>query len=169
MITFLKETLWKQFGASIDMLGNAIAMYPDEHWDTRRRFFYIAYHTLIFLDYYLSYPAQALSSPLSFTLCAESAIPAEAVDDIVPNRIYTKKELLAYLQSSREKCHQLIMSLNPEILADKWIEIDGDKTFAMLELLLYNMRHVQHHAGQLNMMLRQAIGAAPDWVPAAKE
>ena len=32
------------------------------------------------------------------------------------------------------------------------------------ELLLYNMRHVQHHAAQLNMRLRQATDSAPDWV-----
>jgi uncharacterized damage-inducible protein DinB len=32
------------------------------------------------------------------------------------------------------------------------------------ELLLYNMRHVQHHAAQLNMRLRQTIDSAPDWV-----
>ena len=32
------------------------------------------------------------------------------------------------------------------------------------ELLLYNMRHVQHHAAQLNMRLRQATDSAPLWV-----
>ena len=32
------------------------------------------------------------------------------------------------------------------------------------ELLLYNMRHVQHHAAQLNMLLRQKTDSAPDWV-----
>jgi hypothetical protein len=26
------------------------------------------------------------------------------------------------------------------------------------------MRHVQHHAAQLNMLLRQTTEAAPDWV-----
>jgi len=32
------------------------------------------------------------------------------------------------------------------------------------EILLYNMRHVQHHAAQLNQLLRQEIDQAPDWV-----
>jgi uncharacterized damage-inducible protein DinB len=32
------------------------------------------------------------------------------------------------------------------------------------ELLLYNMRHVQHHAAQLNLLLRQTTDSAPDWV-----
>ena len=36
------------------------------------------------------------------------------------------------------------------------------------ELLLYNLRHVQHHAGQLNLMLRQETDAAPGRVCAAE-
>jgi uncharacterized damage-inducible protein DinB len=33
------------------------------------------------------------------------------------------------------------------------------------ELLLYNMRHVQHHAAQLNMLLRRRTNSAPPrWV-----
>jgi hypothetical protein len=32
------------------------------------------------------------------------------------------------------------------------------------ELLLYNMRHVQHHVAQLNLLLRQTVDSAPAWV-----
>jgi uncharacterized damage-inducible protein DinB len=32
------------------------------------------------------------------------------------------------------------------------------------ELLIYNMRHVQHHAAQLNMLLRERTNSAPNWV-----
>jgi hypothetical protein len=31
------------------------------------------------------------------------------------------------------------------------------------ELHLYNMRHVQHHAGQLNLLLRQAADIGSGW------
>jgi uncharacterized damage-inducible protein DinB len=30
------------------------------------------------------------------------------------------------------------------------------------------MRHVQHHAAQLNLMLRQATDSAPDWISRAR-
>jgi hypothetical protein len=30
------------------------------------------------------------------------------------------------------------------------------------------MRHVQHHAGQLNLILRQKIDSAPRWVKKTK-
>jgi hypothetical protein len=35
---------------------------------------------------------------------------------------------------------------------------------SMAELHLYNMRHVQHHAAQLNLILRRETDSAPAWV-----
>lgn len=162
MITALKESLWKQFGASIDMLENAIRLWPEEYWDSKKKFFYNAYHCLIFLDYYLTIPAQKLSSPLSFSETDNT--PKEGIDDLVPDRVYSKKELLDYLEASREKCHKLIGGLSQEKLEERWIDVSGNKNFSVFEILLYNMRHVQHHAAQLNMLLRKEINEAPRWV-----
>lgn len=164
MIDAIKNDLWKQFGASIDMLRNAIMQWPDEYWDSRKRFFYVAYHCLIFLDYYLTIPPKAFSSPLPFTFAESDLVSDEVVDDIIPDRIYSKIELIDYLQSCREKCHALIRALTEEKLKERWIEVDGRMNYSVLEILLYNMRHVQHHAAQLNLFLRQGINNAPDWV-----
>jgi hypothetical protein len=169
MINTLKESLWKQFGASIDMLKNAIMLWPEAYWNTNKKFFYNAYHCLIFLDYYLTIPAQPFSSPLPFTIAESDEVIGEAVDDLVPDRVYSKKELLGYLQSSREKCHKLIAGLTEEKLEERWIEESGTMNYSVLEILLYNMRHVQHHAAQLNLLLRQGINNAPDWVSRAKD
>jgi len=169
MINALKEALWKQFGASIDMLKNAITLCPEEYWNANRKFFYMAYHCLVFLDYYLTIPAGHFSSPLPFTITAAGDIPADAIDDVVPDRIYSKKELLDYLQASREKCRKMIAGLTAENITQRWIELDGNMNYAFLELLLVNMRHVQHHAAQLNLLLRQGINDAPDWVSRAED
>jgi len=59
----LRETIWKQFGASIDMLENAIAMCPDELWNTSTKFWYNAYHCLFYLDYYLTLESQQEQMP----------------------------------------------------------------------------------------------------------
>jgi hypothetical protein len=165
MITLLKESIWKQFGASIDMLKNAIALWPEEKWNTNKKFFYNAYHVLIFLDYYLTIPSKPFSSPLSFT---EDGTPVpDAIDDVIPDRIYTKEELLDYLETNRKKCHDLIAALTEEKLSERWINEAGNRNYSVLELLLYNMRHVQHHAAQLNMLLRKEINSAPRWVSRA--
>ncbi|CAN5703981.1 hypothetical protein BH11BAC3_BH11BAC3_25710 [soil metagenome] len=156
----LNENLWKQFGASIDMLENAITACPAEHWDTGNRFWYIAYHTLFFLDYYLTMEPENFSPPPPFTL--------SEFEDAMPERVYSKNELFSYLQRCSTKCHQLIMGLTDEKLTTRWINYSGSMNYSVFELLLYNMRHVQHHAAQLNLLLRQEINNAPDWVSRAK-
>ncbi|MEO8474469.1 MAG: DinB family protein [Chryseolinea sp.] len=169
MINTIKESLWTQFGGSIDMLKNAITLWPDEHWHTDKTFFYIAYHSVVFLDYYLTTPAKTFSSPLSFSITKYEDAPREAVDDVIPNKIYSKHEMLQYLEACRQKCHALINNLTEEQLSARWIEKDGNMNYSVLEILLYNMRHIQHHTGQLNMLLRQKINDAPLWVARAKD
>src|SRR5262249_53230364 len=126
MIEILKKCLWKNFGASIDMLKNAIMLGGDENWDTNKKFFYNAYHCAVFLDYYLSIPPVNFRSPLPFTLTDISKIPEHAIDDVVPDRIYTKKELLDYLRSTREKCRKVIRDLTEEKLNERWINRSED-------------------------------------------
>lgn len=166
MIVLLKESLWTQFGASIDMLENAIALWPEEKWQTNKKFFYMAYHCLIFLDYYLNVPAkQEFVSPLPFT--ETNTVPPDGIDDLVPDRIYSRQELLTYLHQCREKCRWVISNLTEQKLQERWIQETWKKDYSVLEMLMYNMRHVQHHAAQLNMLLRQEINHAPSWVSRA--
>jgi hypothetical protein len=174
MFNNLRQSLWKHFGASIDMLRNAITLWPEDDWNTNKKFFYNAYHCLVFLDYYLTIPPKDFSSQLPFTLTEPGHMPDDAIDDVVPDRIYSKKELLDYLQSSREKCHNLIAGLTEEKLNERWINGSGNMNldlsgsgalhYSVLDILFYNMRHVQHHAAQLNLLLRQTINKAPDYV-----
>lgn len=109
--------------------------------------------------------------PLPFTIKVPGEIPTGAVDDLVPDRVYNKEELPDYLQASRKKCHQLIANLTEEKLKERWIEkeVTDPMNYSVLEILLYNLRHVQHHAAQLNMLLRQKIDNAPGWVSRAKD
>jgi hypothetical protein len=171
MINSLKEGLWTQFGASIDMLDNAIRLWPGDNGNERRRFFFIAYHTLVFLDYYLTNPPDNFVSALPFTLASpDTVLDKDALDDVVPDRMYSKDELLLYLQACRRKCHDVIEALTEDSLSRRWVEHQeaGAMNYSAIEILLYNMRHVQHHAAQLNMLLRQQLNDAPGWVARAK-
>jgi hypothetical protein len=161
----IKEILWNQFGASIDMLTSAITNCPDDYFTTHRRFYYIAFHSTIFLDYYLTLPPSDFSPPLSFTQKGPKDRPKEAIDDLIPDKIYSKQEIVEYLKQSREKCKQLIYALTDEKLNDRFKEGDepNDMDYPILEILLYNLRHTQHHTAQLNMLLRQDIGKHMEW------
>ncbi|MCC6388977.1 MAG: DinB family protein [Bryobacterales bacterium] len=146
------------------MIGNAVAACPDDLWHDRTRrpeFWYTVFHTLFFLDLYLSGKLNGFAPPAPFTL--SELDPA----GVLPERPYTKAELLPYLRHCREKCRTVIDALTAEKSVEPaafpWVSVGG------VELLLYNMRHVQHHAAQLNLLLRQALDTAPGWVSRAPE
>ena len=155
----LKTILWQQFGAAIDMLENAVTACPEELWNTRSRFWYIGYHTLFFLDYYLSDETpmeKDFLPPAPFTT-------SEFEDGVMPERVYDKVELLTYCRFGRQKLRDQLERLTEEELLTKCF-VSEYKDYSIVEMLLYNMRHVQHHAAQLNLLLRQIIDAAPNWV-----
>jgi uncharacterized damage-inducible protein DinB len=149
--------LWHHFGGAIDMLENAITACPDALWDDRTRrpeFWYAAYHTLFFLDLYLSDSPEAFTPPAPFTM--------GELENTLPERPYRKDELLGWLEHGREKLRTVLGSLTDDKLREvhRW----WTREFSVLENLIYNMRHVQHHAAQLNLILRQQTDSAPNWV-----
>lgn len=159
-----RGAVWRQFGAAVEMLENAVRACPAELWGERGRgpeCWYVVYHTLFFLDLYLSGSAEGFAPPEPFTL--DELDPA----GVMPERVYTKEELLDYMRHGREKCRATVLALTAERAGARCVFRRFEMSFA--ELLLYNMRHVQHHAGQLNLMLRQEAGAAPGWVGAAED
>jgi len=156
----INQTIWRQFGASIDMLENAINLCPIELWNSEKQFWYISYHCLFWLDYYLTREPLNFKPPSPFTLSEFDSNGA------LPDRVYSKEELIVYLQYSRKKCYNLITEMTEETAISRWK--NDYKDYSVLEILLYNMRHVQHHAAQLNLILRQEINDAPKWVSVAK-
>lgn len=157
--------VWNQFGASIDMLINVVSNCPNNFFEQNPRFYYIAFHSTIFLDYYLTIPPSNFVPLLAFTQKEEKDRPKESIDDLIPDKVYSKQEVVDYLIKSREKCRQLIDSLTEEKLSERFKEGDepNDMDYPILEILLYNMRHTQHHTAQLNMLLRQDIEKHMGW------
>lgn len=159
--TSINEAIWNQFGASLDMLENAITLCPDEHWDTALDFWYLSYHCVFWTDYYLTTEPSNFEPPKPFTLSEFDPLGTK------PDRTYHKSEVLFYLEHCRQKAKQLISVLTLEKLNGRWV--NEYKKFSLLEILLYNVRHIQHHAAQLNLLLRQTINTAPSWVGQAKK
>jgi len=145
------------------MLENAVLACPEELWGDRSRqpeYWYMVYHTLFFLDLYLSGSTEGWAPPAPFNL--DELDPA----GILPDRVYTQAELHAYLEHCRAKCRATLENLTDEQAARHCAFPWGQLSFA--ELLLDNMRHVQHHAAQLNLILRQQTDSAPRWVARTK-
>lgn len=178
MDQLFKETLWKNFAAEIDMLKNVIEVCPDPLWLTDNKIFYMTYHTVIFLDYYLSVPAKDFSPQLPYDLVPYDQLPADAVDDVIPRERYSKLQLYTYLHTIRIKCSKLINDTTAEDFSKRWIKDEEVglhglcpsvvEQYNVLEIIFYNFRHVQHHIGQLNLLLRQRANTAADWVAEAQ-
>ena len=160
MVETFKTEIWKQFGASLDMFENSLKQCPDELWTNEdTNFWYIAYHTLFYTDYYLSEEPDNFQPPPPYS-------PSEFQEGIMPERVYTKEELISYTQHCREKCRKLLADFTEEKARKPWI--NKWKNYTMFEMMLYNMRHVQHHVGQLNLLLGQIDHELPIWVSQTK-
>ena len=174
MNEIFQESLWRNFAAVIDMLKNVIVICPDKVWQEDKKIFYMVYHTVIFLDYYLTSPVKDFYAELPYTIGDPNHLPPDGVDDVIPNRFYSKEELLAYIYSIREKCKKVITQTPKEKFTDRWInedEIDMHGLcpslvikYSLLEILFYNLRHVQHHVAQLNLLLRRNANVATEWI-----
>lgn len=159
MIDSIKKSIWRQFGASIDALENAINLCPDSLWDNDRLFWYWSYHCLFWTDYYLSLEPDNFQPPKPFTMSEFES------GGVMPPKTYSKQELLDYLEHCRNKAYKLVDSFTDQLVQSPWV--NKTKKFTVLEVLLYNMRHIQHHAAQLNKILREEIDQAPGWVSVA--
>jgi hypothetical protein len=162
------EMLWRQFSVAIDSFGDALRGCPDELWEARlwedqpdqwvaagfSAFWYLCYHTLFWLDLYLTGAEEGFVPPAPFDLV-----------EMRPNEVlpptYTKEELLGYLETCRRRRRETIDALSPEqarrLCRFPWGELPYG------ELLLYTMRHVQEHAAQLHMFLGQQAGKSAEW------
>ena len=159
MTDFWRSAIRQQFHAAVDMLANAIKACPDSVWpgEGRSAFWYLAFHALFFLDLYLSAEGESrFRPPQPFGL---GELDPEVV---VPERAYRRDELVGYLEHCRKKLHAVMAGMT-----EAWARNPCPFPYRAMsngELLLYNMRHMQHHAAQLNLLLRQKTDSAPDWV-----
>lgn len=173
----IKTIVWNQFGAAIDSLEAAITMCPEHVWSDpalwqdstqktldsyKPEFWYIAYHVIFWTDYYLSNETEKSFRP-------PAPYGMEEFDErgLVPLRVYSKDELLSYLDFCRKKCRTWINSLT-ELSIFESSKASYREDYTVLEIFLYNMRHIQHHMAQLNLLLRQRLDNAPRWVSRTK-
>ena len=112
------------------------------------------------LNLYLFGQVDGFAPPAPYTL--DELDPA----GLLPDRRYTRDELLSYLDHGRQKCREAIGTLTDDKANRRCTFLWGEVSYA--ELLLYNMRHIQEHGAQLNLFLGQEIGKSARWVAQTK-
>jgi DinB superfamily len=126
-------------------------------------FWHVAYHTLFCLDMYLSRNEASFRPPAfhrkNYQFLGKTPPPSQVA--VIAGVPYEKPIIDGYLKACRKKASQAIAGETTDTLAGPsgfdWIPT------SRLELHLYNIRHIQHHAGQLSARLRKSIGAGADW------
>lgn len=159
-----KDSVWRQYGAAIDMLDDAIGFCPEQLWATvvwkddederYGQFWCVAFHTLCWLDIFLHGSEQDFAPPPPFSR------------EDLPQQPYTKEQILWYLADCRRRCQSTITALTEEQAQRRCVFAWMEPSF--LELQLYSMRHVQEHAAQLSLVLGHQGVAGFDWVAHAR-
>lgn len=162
-----QSMIGRQFAAAIQMVRSAVEACPGALWDDRTDgspFWHIAYHTLFFTDFYLSDDEKSFQA-MDFHEDKAHFLPGDYQEfgGIVttPTRALSKDQLLDYADHCLRKCGETFEKLTDERSLERcgfwWYELNVG------EFLLNNLRHAQHHAGQLSLLLRRHADVAGEW------
>jgi hypothetical protein len=167
MLDTLKELLTHQYEASLSALNLPIARCPAALWNqpvANWKFCQAAFHVIFFADVYLqpSDDADALKRQPFHLQHAADFRDYEEMEDRPQVLLYEKSFVQNYLRHVRNKASETIARESADILA-------GPSGFhrrkgSRAELHVYNIRHIQHHAAQLSLRLRQASEIDIPWV-----
>lgn len=176
MIDLWRAAVLSQFEAGLAMLHGCLRACPDAQWDApvaKYPLWMVAYHTLCFVDCYLS------RGDADFSVRQGTGGPGAGggrvgggglhprgraeLEEEFPSRRFERDELIEYCAICLGKARAMLGEDTAESLAGpsgfSWLP------FSRLELHLYNLRHLMHHTGQLSAAARRA-GGEPRWVGA---
>ena len=157
----LQAALKSQYHAALAMLQDTIEVCPADLWVSDRytnQFWRVVYHTLYYTDLYLQ-PSEAAFIPWEHHRPGLHRLEAgaETGDPIVP---YSREDLRGYCRGCGDRVDALVDRL------DLAAPDSGFSWYSMpkLEHQFVNLRHLQHHTGQLADRLRQVAGRGVRWV-----
>jgi len=161
----VRTALRSQLHAALDMLEAAVRACPMRHWTDpsyHNAFWHIAYHALFYTHLYVQ------RDEASFVPWPNHRGESQFLGPLPwpphrPPRVgapYSREEILEYaaLVHIEVETRLLEADLDAAESGFAWLP------FGKLELLLYTLRHVQHHAGQLIDRVRNDAGVGVEWV-----
>jgi hypothetical protein len=135
-----KTVYLSQYQAALDMLDEVVQRCPADLWDdpiSTNRFWHLAYHAAFYTHLYIQPGIE------DFAVWSKHRAKAEQLGNF-SQFAYTPAEILEYLDFCRGQVRTVIPKL----------DLDGPSgfdwlTFSKREALIYNLRHLQQHIGEL--------------------
>ncbi len=153
-----RAAIRSQYRAALAMLEKAVAACPDPMWNDpadRNRFWRVAYHATFFTHLYLSSSLREFV-PWKVELARLRLQDLAREVDVQP---CSREDILAYVAFVRGLVDEQVPSLDLGAASGfDWLKCDK------LELQLYNIRHLQHHTGELMERLGARARVEVEWV-----
>ncbi|RIK27604.1 MAG: hypothetical protein DCC55_39320 [Chloroflexi bacterium] len=159
-----KAIIRSQYAAALQMLETAIIRCPESLWTDntgKNRYWQVAYHTLFYVHLYLQ-PTEADFTPWAkgraeYHFLGPTPWPPHTTPEV--GEPYSQQEILEYLDLCRNEVEARVQELDLAAASGfDWLP------FNKLELQFYNIRHLQHHVGELSGRLMTETGVEIDWV-----
>ena len=163
----IQPILAAQYGAALAMLRAAVTCADRATWHAfvgQFPFWQVSYHTLFYTDLYLSRGEGAFQPPPFHREGYSQLGPVAWLppSDVVVDQPYAQDVIAGYVDACVAKAKRETEAETEATLAGpsgfEWLR------FTRLEGHLYNLRHVQHHTGQLAAALRRQGLAGVEWV-----
>ncbi|MES2108376.1 MAG: hypothetical protein V4577_06510 [Bacteroidota bacterium] len=163
----MKAAFISQYRAGLKMLAETIEKCPDDLWEGNNygaAYWRIVYHALFYTAFYLSESVDTFI-PWEKHLPDYNQLGTVNHENkpVVIATTYTKAGLLSYAQFISENLEEAVNRTNEgDESGFPWIPMDK------FELHLYNIRHLQHHIGQLIERLHHNGISGINWVGRVK-
>lgn len=168
MQNYWQTVIGRQFAAAIRMLRSAVEACPDHLWDDHAHgtpFWHLAYHALFYTDFYLSDDAEGFQAR-DFHVDKANFLPGDYQQHggvvTTPEKAFGRDQLLEYADHCLRKSDETFKKLTDKRALERcgfpWYNLNVG------EFLLNNLRHTQHHTGQLAVLLRRHANIGVGWL-----
>jgi hypothetical protein len=160
----VKKVIKSQYRASLEMLKQAIVKCPESLWDDhehKNKFWHVSYHALFYTHLYLQ-PSEKDFVPWTRHrdgIQFMGPLPWPPHEEPKIGEPYSQEEILEYFEICQKQVEERVVSLNLDAESGfYWLP------FNKMELQFYNIRHLQHHTGELCERLGNKGDIEVDWV-----
>ncbi|WP_024772746.1 hypothetical protein [Aquimarina macrocephali] len=165
----MKDEIQSQYSSSLNMLKSAIEKCPNSLWTDKSYtnvFWQLSYHTLFYTDLYLSEKKELFQVWEKHKDNYENLGRIGEYGEKLPEikTPYSKPEILLYHKKITKTLSNRVKKINFNSHSGfDWLN------FNKVELQFYNLRHLQHHTGQLCERIRQNTEERVGWVRLEEE